>query len=124
MVRDLAALQNGNRGFGSLAPRLLIVSGEMQSFFGSSERNQIFIDGGLFSMSLLFGLHAMGLGACPLNWSVSFRQDRKLRRKFRIPESEAVIMIISLGYLPETLSVPKSVRYPLSGVMSELHYAG
>lgn len=108
--RKTLALQNGNRGFGESADVLLVVAAEIESFYGSPERNQAFIDGGLFSMSLLFGLHYVGLGACPLAWCVPRKNDRELRKVLPLRDSETVIMLIAVGRLRERFDVAMSTR--------------
>ena len=111
--------QPGNKGFGHLASRGLIVTADLQAFSGNGERNQPFVDGGMFAMSLLYALHALGLGACPLAWSMRPSDDRAMRTALGIPDSEAVIMMISVGHLPETLQVAKSHRMPLEHILVE-----
>lgn len=111
--------QPGNKGFGHMASRGLVVTADLQAFSGPGERNQPFVDGGMFAMSLLYALHAIGLGACPLAWSARPDIDRKMRRALGIPDSEAVIMMISVGHLPETLKVAKSHRMPLKHFLVE-----
>ena len=86
-------------------------------FFSVGERNQCWIDGGLFSMSLVYGLHSLGLGSCCLNWSVEKEADQKLRRITGIPQSEVVIMMIGVGHLPEKLVVARSMRKPLETIL-------
>jgi hypothetical protein len=63
-IEQVLALQNGNRGFGHLAKRVLIVSADLHAFIGPIERNKAFVDGGMFAMSLLYALHRLELGAC------------------------------------------------------------
>lgn len=109
--------QPGNKGFGHLASRAMVVTSDLQAFAGTGERNQPFIDGGMFAMSLLYTLHALGLGACPLAWSIRPEGDRKMRRALGIPDNEAVIMMISIGHLPDSLQVAKSHRMPLDHFM-------
>ena len=111
--------QRGNGGFGHEIPLILVVTSDVQTFFAVGERNQCWIDGGLFAMSLVYALHSLGLGAICLNWSVERRFDKELHEVAKIPESEAVIMMIGVGHLPETLTVAQSCRKPLTEV---LHY--
>ena len=108
--------QSGNRGFGHSADKVIVVTSDLETFFASSERNQPFIDGGLFSMSLMYALHHLGLGSCPLNWSVNAIRDRRFRAAYDIPDNEVVIMFISVGYLPEQLDVPQSGRRPVDEI--------
>lgn len=116
----LAALacQNGNRGFTEEIDKLLVVTSDLGSFVSPGERNQCWIDGGLFAMSLVYALHSLGLGTCCLNWSVEHEADRKLRQAAGIRESEAVIMMIAVGHLPEVLNVPQSPRKLVDDVLT------
>ena len=76
------------------------------------------VDGGLFSMSLVYALHSLGIGTCCLNLCVPASADRKLHRITGIPDSEAAIMMIAAGHLPERLQVAESVRRPVSETLS------
>lgn len=110
IAKNILSLQNGNRGFGHMADKMLIVTSDLQAFEGAAERNQSFIDGGIFAMSLLQSLHYCRLGACALNWSVSSSQDKRLRKVVRIKDSENIIMLIMVGHLPESFKVTVSSR--------------
>ncbi len=55
----------------------------------------------MFSMSLVYGLYSLGLGTFCLNWSVKNKQDKQLKMIAGIPDSDLVIMMITVGYLPE-----------------------
>jgi nitroreductase len=88
------------------------VTSDLKCFTGVTERNEAYVDGGMFAMSLLYALHHQGVGACPLNWMVPSSVDAKLRRVLPIPQNEKVIMVISVGHMPDKLRVAKSVRRP------------
>jgi nitroreductase len=120
VIATALAEQNGNRGFGHRVPGLFIVTSSLKIFADPSERNQAFVDGGLFAMSLMLSLHAHGFGNCPLNWSASYRQDLRLRGLVSLPDDEAVIMMIAFGKYPQTYRAAASRRYPLSHVMHKL----
>ena len=109
-IDSVLALQSGNRGFGHQAQALMVVTGELRAFEGSQERNQVWVDGGMFAMSLLYALTHLGLGACALNWSVPAQKDQALRRAIAIPNSHSVIMMISIGHLPSENTLPRSQR--------------
>jgi nitroreductase len=112
------ALQNGNRGFGHTADFVAVITSDLQTFASAGGRNQCFIDGGLFAMSLMYALHSKGVGTCPLNWMVEPSQDRKLRAVVPIRPSENVIMMMVGGFLPERLIVPKSARISAENSMT------
>ncbi len=115
--RTVLSFQNGNRGFGHLAAAVLVVTADLGGLVSVGERNQGWIDGGMFAMSLVYALHSLGLGTCCLNMSVEFPTDQALRKAVRIPDSESVIMMIAVGHLPAMFRVAQSTRRPLSEVV-------
>jgi nitroreductase len=109
MVRALN-LQGGNKGFSEQISKLLIVTSELGCFLSVGERNQCWVEGGLFAMALLYGLHAQGLGACCLNWAKEPSDDKSLHELIGIPEDQQVVMMIAVGHLPETFRITHSPR--------------
>jgi nitroreductase len=110
ILKEVIACQKGNAGFGEQIRTVLVVTSNTETFFSVGERNQCWIDGGMFSMSLVYALHSLGLGSICLNWSVERAADRELHRVASIPDPEAIIMLIGIGFLPETLRVAQSKR--------------
>jgi nitroreductase len=113
LMLKMLAIQ-GSLGFNHQINKLLVVTNRLTAFYGSGERNQCWIDGGLFAMSLVLGLHAKGLGTCCLNWSKSAPPDRAMRRLLKLPASEVIIMLVAVGHIPAKLAVARSVRQPLA----------
>jgi len=111
--------QMGNSGFGQQAKSALVITVDRECFFTAGERNQCWIDGGLFSMSLVYALHSLGLGTCCLNWSVTKERDKLLRSVIDIKESEAVIMMVAVGHLKENFKVAMSARKSLEHFLSQ-----
>lgn len=120
LMTKLLSCQNGNAGFRESIPRTLIVACDLRHFVSVGERNQGWIDGGMFAMSLLWAIHAEGLGACALNWSVEKEADQKLRRLAPIPDHEIVLMMIAFGHVPEEFRVAQSPRKPVSEIWTRL----
>ncbi|WP_064504886.1 nitroreductase family protein [Frateuria defendens] len=114
------ALQNGNRGFGHEVPCLLIVTADLRAFDSHGERFQHWIDGGMFAMSLVLALHALGLASCCLNWSRGPLDDLALRRAVAIDGAHTVIMLMAVGYASERLKVCYSARRPLASILTHL----
>jgi nitroreductase len=108
--KKLQQLQQGNRGFGHIVDKYLIVTSDLNYFHRAGDRNQSFVDGGLYAMSLLYGLHYEGLAACTLNWAVTKEDDMALRQRFKIKDSENIILVIAIGHYPEQFTVAKSTR--------------
>lgn len=117
-IKKILAMQNGNTGFTDSINKLIIVTGDAKGF-SKNESNQIYIDGGMFSMSLLYAIHSAGLGACPLNTCVYFKQELKIKSIANIPPNERVIMMIAVGSLKDRFQVAYSARNPLNQVLIE-----
>lgn len=118
MIKKVLEYQNGHRGFSEGIDKLILVTSDLNSFFGVGERNQAFIDGGMFSMSLVYGLHSLGVGTCCLNCSINYQTDKKLRDVAQIGKSEAIIMMIAVGNIPDELRVASSPRKELETVFA------
>jgi nitroreductase len=111
------ACQNGNNGWGQTASHVLILTVDLRTFVYLGERNQPWIDGGMFAMSLVYAFHAAGIGTCCLNWSVESTADRRLRAVADIPGWEAVVMMLAVGHLPDVVRVTQSQRHRPADVL-------
>jgi nitroreductase len=117
-VQELLAFQAGNAGFRQDIQTVFIVTSNLSEMNLIGERYQGWIDGGIFAMALALAIHAEGLGACFLNWSVQPSQDRAMRKHLGITDDELVITMMSAGHLKEVFSVPVSHRRPLEEVLT------
>jgi len=117
-ILELLALQNGNRGFADKIPLLFIVATDLRRFVSVEERNQPWVDGGLFAMTLMLSLHSYGLGSCPLNWCATLSNDDRLRSLLKIPYHEAILMYVAAGHLPRELAVTESPRRSVESILS------
>jgi nitroreductase len=115
-INELLSFQNGNRGFTDNIPVLAIITADQKSFFDSTERIEPIFDGGLFTMSLLYGLTSLGLASCCLNWCVSPKTDRACRERLNISPTEKILTFLAIGYADEKAVVPLSGRRPTSNV--------
>lgn len=113
LIRKTLEMQGGARGFGQGVNKLVVVTTRFSQFWGAGERNQPWVDGGLFAMSLLLGLHAQGLGTCCLNWSKRNAQTRAMKAFLGLDPDEFIVMMIAVGHLPEELKVAYSDRIGL-----------
>lgn len=115
LLQKFLGVQNGNRGFGEEIDTLLIVCGKLSSFF-ARERNQAFVDGGMFAMSLILALHSKGLGTCCLNTSYTAEENEKFNKVYSLDSDIVPIMFIGVGNLKESYNVAISNRKPLSDI--------
>lgn len=112
-------IQGGFNGYG-MPPVLLLITSDIRAFMNNDERNEPFVDGGLFSMSLLYALEAYGLAACPLNAMFSLSQDRKTRALLNIPDYELPVMYIAVGNFPESVPVCRSTRRDPKAIVKKI----
>lgn len=118
-IADLLALQNGNRGFGHLADKLLVVTADLEGIVGVGERNDLFTNGGMFLMSLSLALHYHGIGHCILNWSRLPGEDAAMRQILELKPSESVVALILCGEPPDEFDVAESPRKDISELFVE-----
>ena len=74
------------------------------------ERNQTFIDGGLFSMSLVYSLTFNNVATCILNTNFSLKQENEIKSILNINEFEDLILFIAIGSFPNITKSPISLR--------------
>ncbi len=117
-IKAALQLQNGNRGFTDSVPTLAVVTVDRRYFRGPGERNQRWIDGALFAMTLVWGLHAQGLATCMLNWSMGATATRALRERLELGDEQDVICMIAIGHASEGFHVARSRRRPIDQVLS------
>ena len=115
-IRASLDLQGGFKGY-EMPPRLLLVTTDLTAFLSPNERNQGFVDGGLFMMGLLLGLEQVGLGACPLNTALSLNRENGIRKILDIPKTEIFISFIAVGHFDSSVLTPRSKRIPIDDVL-------
>lgn len=115
--KNILSIQRGNRGFGHLADKLLVVTTELAGYRAPVERNGAFVDGGIYAMNLLYSLHFYKVGAVILNWSSTHLEDEKIRNLINSPESERIILIIACGDIPEKFKCTLSKRNDIKKVV-------
>ncbi|WP_321009381.1 nitroreductase family protein [Hungatella effluvii] len=109
-------LQNGNRGFGHLADKLLVVTGDLSTVLGAQEFFDLNTNVGIFIMNLCYALHYKEIAHCVLNWYALPKQDQRLREILELEASESVTALIVCGNVPERFKVVMSPRLPVSEI--------
>jgi nitroreductase len=114
---SLLKLQGGNGGFTDSINQLLIVTSEV-SRFTKLESNQVYVDGGLFAMNLLLGLHSQNIASCCLNTCFPYIVEKEVKKLAKIPESERLIMMIGIGNFKENFEVAISNRIDVKQILT------
>lgn len=99
-ITRLLGLQGGARGFIDVVPTLLVVTSEITAWGGPQQRNQPYIDGGIFTMMLLLALGAHGFVSCALNLGVRNHTERQIKTVGDIPSRERLVAMIATGTPP------------------------
>ena len=115
-VKEILDAQGGWRGY-DYPPVLLIITSSLTSFVSSTERNEPYVDGGIFTMALLGALELMRLAACPLNAMFEADNERAIRRAACVPEGEVMVCIVSVGTRPQSVLCPRSARKEATDVV-------
>ena len=108
-IKEVLNLQHGNRGFGHLADKLIVLAAELEGYV-ALETNAVYVDGGIYAMNLLYALHFYKVGVCTLNWFANSDEDKKLREVINLPNSQRVIVILACGNVPEKFKIALSKR--------------
>lgn len=117
MVKVLE-IQGGNRGFGHLADKLLVVSADLRDCLGAYERNDGYINGGIFTMNLCYALHFYGIAHCILSCSLDLDRVKSLRWALDIPEYEVLVVMVACGEAPEEFDVATSPRRRVDEILN------
>lgn len=110
-------LQNGNRGFGHLADKILLVTSDMK-FWSFKTRTSAYLDAGIFIMNLLYSLHYYKICACTLNAHLSIKNRKRLKSVIGYSKSEMPIVFITIGKAPEKFMVAGSQRLKTDSIYS------
>jgi len=120
-TRDkLLSLQNGNRGFGSDADKLLVITADLSGNRWAEERNDIYTNAGIFAMNLCYALHYNKVSHCILNWSVSPENDTAAHRLLHVPDNEVMILILFCGNAPDKFMIAMSPRKSIDDIFMEI----
>lgn len=118
-LRDqIYSLQNGNRGFGHLADKLLVLTGELEDVRWLAERHDVYTNGGIFLMNLCYALHYHKVAHCILNCSLYIAEDKRLRKLLGISDSEVFIAMVCCGQAPASFAVAASPRREISEIFT------
>jgi nitroreductase len=103
-------IQGGLTGYTKEITQLLIVVSDRNYYYSIGERNQLYIDGGLFLMNLLYALHYYKIAACPAHWGHPIEKDREILKEIPLSESEKVICVVPIGFPSNSFKTTLSLR--------------
>jgi nitroreductase len=111
-IDRILAIQGGFSGYTENVSQLLILTNDRRYYYTVGERSQLFIDGGLYLMNLLYALHFYKIGNCPANWGKTVKEEAPLDTVIDIPKSEKIICLIPIGVVQDEFRTTLSLRRP------------
>lgn len=117
--KGLGNLIAGNTGFENETSRYIVITSNVSAFYESFERNQMYIDGGIFALALSESLHYYGIANCILQNGESKEKDDEFRKVCQnIPENEKIIVFMAVGHYPKQFTYASSQRKKLSDILT------
>ena len=96
-INNILSIQGGTAGYKEFISNLFIVSGDLGGWQGPQQRNQVYVDGALFSMMLMLGIQSEKLVSCSLNLAIKNSDEKRIKIIASIPQSERLIMLVAFG---------------------------
>lgn len=113
-VRKVASIPFGAGGYSDQIPTLVVVKGNLSSYFSPRDRHVPYIDASLASMGFMLALETLGLSSSVINWPDFEPLEMKMAKTLGLEPHERVIFLMAVGYpLPEA-EVPSSPKKSLS----------
>nr|WP_269144457.1 nitroreductase family protein [Methylicorpusculum oleiharenae] len=109
-IDSVFAIQQGLVGYSDNIYQLLVLVADKNYYYTVGERNQLYIDGGLFLMNLLYALHYYSIGACPAHWGLNHDKDKLIQNELQLSDSERVICLVPIGIPNESFKTTLSLR--------------
>lgn len=110
IIKSILEIQHGNRGFGHLANKLIVIYADMRIYNNIVERNTVYIDSGMFAMNLILALHYGKIGICPLNASFTYSEEKKIHKLLNMNREDKISLIISCGKIPDSVTYASSPK--------------
>lgn len=114
----LGNLIAGNTGFSDEVNKYLVVTADVSAFYDSFERNQIYIESGIYAMALVEALHFYGIGSCILQNGEYYKKNKKFKEICKnIKENERITVFIAIGYYKENFAYAISMRKKVDDIL-------
>lgn len=118
LKNEIGQIPMGATSFYENVPMFVIIIGDLSSYFDERDRNLIYLDGGLISMSFMLALETLGLSSCPINWPDIESKESWLNEKLELKVYERCIMFMAVGYADEQGKIPYSQKKEVKEIVS------
>lgn len=103
------SLQGGCKGFWQDMQYAILICGDIRGY-NINELSQVYVDGGIYAMNLLYALHFEGAAAIPLTMGHKQKKIKEIKREMDIPDNEVPIILIGVGSYKDSYKVAVSER--------------
>ena len=111
IIKKLIDNQLGSQGWCDNATGLLVITSNQTYFGGTYERHEALIDGGLYAMNIVWGLHLLRIGSCFKMFVREPEREKRFKKIAGIPYNEIPVVLILCGHYKNVgVLEPKSVR--------------
>lgn len=118
-ISKILDIQQGYRGYAT--PEILLVTTvDIRAYNNVDDRNLGYVDGGLFTMTLIYALEDKLIGACLLNTAFNANKDILIRKEIDMNPYEIFINFIPIGRMLDETIVANSTRVPVENIV-EIH---
>lgn len=93
---------------------IFLITFDIASFTFIGERNQGYLNCGIFATNFVNALHSYGIGSCMLQFGNRNSEEKKLKRILNIPKNERIALLVSAGYYMDECMIPASIRKELN----------
>ena len=100
----------GISGIDKSTVNLFVITYDQNALLGAHERNQGFLNSGLFAMNFVNGLHSLGIGSCLLQCGNPDREQTEIVAELGIPANERIAVFVAAGYYTERVKYLRSKR--------------
>src|SRR5699024_12781328 len=103
-------LQGGLTTNGDNLQQFLLVTCNREFMNGPHERNQTYMDGAMYLMSLIYALTYKQIATCTLNTNFTLEKEKAMRDLLDVSYSEDLIAFVAIGSFAEETKYAKSPR--------------
>lgn len=118
LVRKVASIPFGTAGYHHQIPTVVVVKGNLDSYFSPRDRHAIYVDSSLATMGFLYALETLGLSSSVINWPDFEPLEMKMAHTLGLAPHERVICLIAVGYADRDALVPASPKKSLDVLRS------
>ncbi len=116
-LEEVKKLKLGFEIFAESIHTFLFIVGDLSAYIEERDKHLIYIDGGLFAMSLMLAFETMGVSTCPINFPDMAWLDTEMDRILGLKPYQKGVMLMSIGYADANSPVPFSAKKQVTEVL-------